>query len=84
MWMTLFAMTAEQKTAFEVSAGSSVFTSSVVWSGIAFTIVFLWIAWACVLIYRGWANKSLNSGPAGGAVLRLLVMLLILIFFWLS
>lgn len=78
------AMSEAQRTAFELSAGSTVLTSSNVWLGIAFVIAFLWVAWACLLIYRGWASGSLSGGSAGGGVLRLLVILVLLIFFWLS
>ncbi len=78
------AMSEVQRTAFEISAGSSVLTSANVWMGITFVIAFTWSAWVFLQVYKGWAKESLDGGTSGSAILRVLMIDVLLIFFWLS
>jgi len=44
----------------------------------------LWCAWVMWTAYRGWASGSVRFGAFGGSAARVLLTLLVLMFFTLS
>ncbi|WP_437884523.1 TIGR03758 family integrating conjugative element protein [Pseudomonas sp. LRF_L74] len=78
------SMTAAQLSAFENSAGFSPQVSAVFWVSLTLTLALLWCAWVVWMGYRGWAAGNVRLGSLGGSTIRVLVLLLILMFFTLS
>ncbi|WP_122672989.1 TIGR03758 family integrating conjugative element protein, partial [Pseudomonas viridiflava] len=47
-------------------------------------LALLWCAWVMWTAYRGWATGSVRFGALGGSTARVLLTLLVLMFFTLS
>jgi integrating conjugative element protein (TIGR03758 family) len=47
-------------------------------------LALLWCAWVIWTAYRGWATGSVRFGAFGGSTARVLLALLVLMFFTLS
>jgi len=78
------SMTGAQIAAFQNSAGFSAQSSSMLWISMVLVLAWLWCAWVMWTAYRGWATGSVRFGAFGGSAARVLLTLLILMFFTLS
>lgn len=78
------SMTTAQNAAFHNSAGFTPQGSSTLWLSVVLVIALLWCTWAMWTAYRGWAIGSVHFGTLGGSTVRVLLALLILMFFTLS
>lgn len=78
------SMTDAQRSAFQNAAGFSPATSSTLWLSLVAVVALLWCAWVMGSAYRGWAHGGVRAGAIGGAVVRVLLTVLVLLFFTLS
>ncbi|MBX8544110.1 TIGR03758 family integrating conjugative element protein [Pseudomonas cichorii] len=78
------SMTDAQNAAFQNASGFSAQSSSTLWISLVLVLVLLWSAWVMWTAYRGWANGSVHFGAFGGSAARVLLTLLVLMFFTLS
>ena len=78
------SMTDAQLNAFLVGAGFTPQLSSVLWRSSVLALALLWCAWALWTGYRGWAAGNITFGALGGSTLRLVLALIVLMFFMLS
>jgi integrating conjugative element protein, PFL_4701 family len=87
------SMTDAQSSAFQNASGfsaqssSTLFSaqsSSTLWLSLVLVLALLWCAWVMLTAYRGWATGSVRFGAFGGSAARVLLALLVLMFFTLS
>lgn len=78
------SMTDAQIAAFQNASGFSAQSSSMLWLSLVLVLALLWCAWVMWTAYRGWAVGSVRFGAFGGSAARLLLTLLVLMFFTLS
>ncbi|MGO4799704.1 TIGR03758 family integrating conjugative element protein [Pseudomonas sp. W22_MBD1_FP4] len=78
------SMTDAQIAAFQNASGFSAKSSSTLWLSLVLVLALLWCAWVMWTAYRGWATGSVRFGAFGGSAARVLLALLILMFFTLS
>lgn len=78
------SMSESQVSAFQNASGFSLQVVSVLWISLVVVVALLWCSWALGSTYRGWATGSVRFGALGGATARILLTLLILLFFVVS
>ncbi len=78
------SMTDAQTSAFQNASGFSAQSSSTLWLSLVLVLALLWCAWVMWTAYRGWAGGSARFGALGGSAARVLLALLVLMFFTLS
>ncbi|MGN2436499.1 TIGR03758 family integrating conjugative element protein [Pseudomonas syringae] len=78
------SMTDAQASAFQNASGFSPQSSSTLWISLILVLALLWCAWVMWTAYRGWATDSVRFGALGGSAARVLLILLVLMFFTLS
>ncbi len=78
------SMTDAQTAAFQNASDFSAQSSSTLWLSLVLVLTLLWCAWVMWTAYRGWAAGSVRFGALGGSAMRVLLALLILMFFTLS
>lgn len=78
------SMTDAQSSAFQNASGFSAQSSSTLWISLILVLALLWCAWVIWTAYRGWAAGSVRFGALGGSAARVLLTLLVLMFFILS
>lgn len=78
------SMTEAQTAAFQNASGFTPQGSSTLWLSLVLVLALLWCSWAMWTAYRGWAVGSVRFGAFGGSAVRVLLALLILMFFTLS
>ena len=78
------SMTDAQTAAFQNASGFSAQSSSSLWLCLVLVLGLLWCAWVMWTAYRGWAAGSVRFGAFGGSAARVLLTLLVLMFFTLS
>ncbi|WP_431033386.1 TIGR03758 family integrating conjugative element protein [Pseudomonas yamanorum] len=78
------SMTDAQTSAFQAASGFSPQSSSTLWLSLTLILTLLWSAWVTWTAYRGWATGSVRFGAFGGSAARVVLTLLILMFFTLS
>ncbi|ATE78285.1 TIGR03758 family integrating conjugative element protein [Pseudomonas frederiksbergensis] len=78
------SMTDAQTAAFQNASGFSAQSSSTLWLSLVLVLTLLWCAWVMWTAYRGWATGSVRFGAFGGSAMRVLLALLVLMFFTLS
>ncbi|MBD8253994.1 TIGR03758 family integrating conjugative element protein [Pseudomonas fluorescens] len=78
------SMTDVQIAAFQNAAGFAPQSSSMLWLSLVLVLTLLWCAWVMWTAYRGWASGSVRFGAFGGSAARVLLTLLVLMFFTLS
>lgn len=78
------SMTDAQSSAFQNASGVSAQSSSTLWLSLVLVLALLWCAWVIWTAYRGWAAGSVRFGAYGGSTARVLLTLLVLMFFTLS
>ncbi|BDB20839.1 hypothetical protein cym2001_42040 [Pseudomonas sp. CYM-20-01] len=78
------SMTDAQTAAFQHASGFSAQSSSTLWLSLVLVLALLWCAWMMWTAYRGWATGSVRFGTFGGSNARVLLTLLVLMFFTLS
>lgn len=78
------SMTDAQSSAFQNASGVSALSSSTLWLSLVLVLALLWCAWVIWTAYRGWAAGSVRFGAFGGSTARVLLTLLVLMFFTLS
>jgi integrating conjugative element protein (TIGR03758 family) len=78
------SMTDAQIAAFQNASGFSAQSSSALWLSLVLVLSLLWCAWVMWTAYRGWATGSVRFGAFGGSAARVLLTLLVLMFFTLS
>ena len=78
------SMTDAQIAAFQNASGFSPQSSSTLWVSLILVLALLWCSWVMWTSYRGWASGSLRFGAFGGSAARVLLALLVLMFFTLS
>jgi integrating conjugative element protein (TIGR03758 family) len=78
------SMTDAQIAAFQNASGFSAQSSSMLWLPLVLVLALLWCAWVMWTGYRGWASGSVRFGAFGGSTVRVLLALLVLMFFTLS
>lgn len=78
------SMTDTQIAAFHNASGFSAQSSSTLWLSLVVVLALLWRACVMWTAYRGWAAGSVRFGAFGGSAARVLLSLLILMFFTLS
>ncbi|ALI05265.1 MULTISPECIES: TIGR03758 family integrating conjugative element protein [Pseudomonas] len=78
------SMTNAQSSAFQNASGVSAQSSSTLWLSLVLVLALLWCAWVIWTAYRGWAAGSVRFGAFGGSTARVLLTLLVLMFFTLS
>ena len=78
------SMTDAQISAFQNASGFSVLSSSTLWLSLVLVLALLWCAWVMWTAYRGWAAGSVRFGAFAGSAARVLLALLVLMFFTLS
>ncbi|AHL34878.1 conjugal transfer protein [Pseudomonas brassicacearum] len=78
------SMTDAQSSAFQNASGVSAQSSSTLWLSLVLVLALLWCAWVIWNAYRGWAAGSVRFGAFGGSTARVLLTLLVLMFFTLS
>ncbi|AZD67513.1 integrating conjugative element protein, PFL_4701 family [Pseudomonas chlororaphis] len=78
------SMTDSQTAAFQNASGFSAQSSSTLWLSLVLVLTLLWCAWVMWTAYRGWAAGSVRFGTLGGSTARVLLTLLVLMFFTLS
>ncbi|MCD5987143.1 TIGR03758 family integrating conjugative element protein [Pseudomonas sp. CDFA 553] len=78
------SMTDAQTAAFHNASGFSAQSSSTLWVSMVLALALLWCAWVMWTAYRGWAAGSVRFGAFGGSTARVLLTLLVLMFFTLS
>jgi len=78
------SMTNAQSSAFQTASGVSAQSSSTLWLSLVLVLALLWCAWVIWTAYRGWAAGSVRFGAFGGSTARVLLTLLVLMFFTLS
>ena len=78
------SMTDAQNSAFQNASGVSAQSSSTLWLSLVLVLALLWCAWVIWTAYRGWAGGSVRFGAFGGSTARVLLTLLVLMFFTLS
>lgn len=77
-------MTSAQLSAFHNAAGFTPQASALLWISLALSLAMLWCAWVIWMAYRGWATGDVRLGALGASTVRVLVLLLVLMFFTLS
>ena len=77
-------MTSAQNSAFQNASGFAPQSSSTLWLSLVLVLTLLWCAWVMWTAYRGWASGSVRFGAFGGSAARVLLALLVLMFFTLS
>jgi len=78
------SMTDAQSSAFQTASGFSAQNSSTLWISLVLVVALLWCVWVMWTAYRGWASGSVRFGAFGGSSARVLITLLVLMFFTLS
>lgn len=78
------SMTDAQSSAFQNASGFSAQSSSTLWISLVLVLTLLWCTWVMWTAYRGWATGSVRFGAFGGSATRVLLTLLVLMFFILS
>ncbi|NAO28891.1 TIGR03758 family integrating conjugative element protein [Pseudomonas syringae pv. dysoxyli] len=78
------SMTDAQTSAFQNASGFSPQSSSTLCISMTLVLALLWCAWVMWTAYRGWATGSVRFGALGGSAARVLLTLLVLMFFTLS
>ena len=78
------SMTAAQSSAFQNASGFAPQGSLTMWLSLTLVLALLWCAWVMWTAYRGWATGSVRDGAFGGSAARVLLALLVLMFFTLS
>ncbi|MNJ42406.1 hypothetical protein D3C77_373770 [compost metagenome] len=78
------SMTDAQLTTFFAVVGFTPQLSSVLWRSSVLVLALLWCAWALWTGYRGWAAGNISFGALGGSTLRIVLTLIVLMFFTLS
>lgn len=78
------SMTDAQTAAFQNASGFSAQSSSTLWLSLVLVLTLLWCAWVIWMGYRGCAAGSVRFGALGGSAMRVLLALLVLMFFTLS
>lgn len=78
------SMSDAQTAAFQNASGFTPQSSSTLWLSLVLVLALLWCAWSMWTTYRGWAVGSVRFGAFGGSAVRVLLALLILMFFTLS
>lgn len=78
------SMTDAQNSAFQNASGFAPQSSSTMWLSLTLVLALLWCAWVTWTAYRGWATGSVRFGAFGGSAARVLLALLVLMFFTLS
>lgn len=78
------SMTDAQSSAFQNASGFSAQSSSTLWLSLVLVLTLLWSAWVMWTAYRGWATGSVRFGALGGSTARVLLTMLVLMFFTLS
>ncbi|OYU07399.1 MAG: integrating conjugative element protein [Pseudomonas sp. PGPPP1] len=78
------SMTDAQNSAFQNASGFSPQSSSTLWMSLVLVLTLLWCAWVMWTAYRGWAVGSVRFGAFGGSAARVLLALIVLMFFTLS
>ena len=78
------SMTDAQTAAFQNASGFSAQSSSTLWLSLVLLLALLWCAWVMWTAYRGWAASNVGFGVFGGSAARILLALLVLMFFTLS
>ena len=78
------SMSDAQTAAFQNASGFTPQISSTLWLSLVLVLALLWCAWSMWTAYRGWAVGSVRFGAFGGSAVRVLLALLILMFFTLS
>ncbi|OXR38392.1 integrating conjugative element protein [Pseudomonas jessenii] len=78
------SMTDAQISAFQNASGVAPQSSSTLWLSLVLVLALLWCAWVMWTAYRGWATGSVRFGALGGSTARVLLTLLVLMFFTLS
>ncbi|NVZ83274.1 MULTISPECIES: TIGR03758 family integrating conjugative element protein [Pseudomonas] len=78
------SMTDAQIAAFQNASGVAPQSSSTLWLSLVLVLALLWCAWVMWTAYRGWATGSVRFGALGGSTARVLLTLLVLMFFTMS
>lgn len=79
------AMTDAQREAFSISAGGfAPSISSNLFLGVVITAALLWGVWTLITAYRGWANGNVSFGAFGGVFAKVMILIVILMWFTLS
>ena len=78
------SMTDAQIASFQNASGFSTQSSSTLWISLALVLALLWCTSVMWTAYRGWATGSVRFGAFGGSTARVLLALLVLMFFTLS
>lgn len=78
------SMTDAQTSAFQNASGFSPQSSSTLWVSLVLVLALLWCSWVMWTAYRGWATGSVHFSALGGSTSRVLLTVLILMFFTLS
>lgn len=78
------SMSPEQSAAFQAAGGFTPTESGTFVVGVAYVLLTLWMLWAFISIYRGWATSNLDRNIAAASVVKLAVLFLTLSFFMLS
>ncbi|MNP37377.1 hypothetical protein D3C76_1308210 [compost metagenome] len=78
------SMTDAQSSAFQNASGFAPQSSSTLWLSLVLVLTLLWCAWVMWTAYRGWASGSVRFVAFGGSAARVLLTLLVLMFFTLS
>lgn len=77
-------MTNTQTAAFQNASGFAPQSNSTLWLSLVLVLALLWCAWVTWTVYRGWATGTVRFGALGGSTARVLLTLLVLMFFTLS
>ncbi|CRM57018.1 TIGR03758 family integrating conjugative element protein [Pseudomonas sp. 25 R 14] len=78
------SMSGAQVSAFQNASGFSAQSSSTLWISLTLVLALLWCAWTMWTAYRGWAIGSVRFGAFAGSAARVLLALLVLMFFTLA
>lgn len=78
------SMTESQTAAFSHASGYAPLQSSLLWLGVVSVLVTLYAAWVLHTLYKGWAGRGVTFGVLGATAARVLLMVLVLMFFTLS
>ncbi|MBD9466390.1 TIGR03758 family integrating conjugative element protein [Pseudomonas sp. Pdm06] len=78
------SMTDSQTAAFQNASGFSAQSSSRLLLSLVIVLTLLWCAWVMWTAYRGWATGNVRFGAFGGSAARVLLTLMVLMFFTLS
>lgn len=75
------AMTEAQVDAFQAASTATVSDSHLLLVGSMVAILFLWSAWSLFTSYKGWAGGSTSGKVAGGAFARVILLILVGLYF---